>query len=98
MIEGYVIDAYFDLLKERIQDNPEVHRACLFGKHFAQNRRNGRVQTVAGGVTVGEMVSARKVLRWEENPRLAIFPNLILEANPHALAYYPHEGRGKLLA
>ncbi|KAK1292376.1 hypothetical protein QJS10_CPB17g00999 [Acorus calamus] len=34
-IERYVIDAYFDLLKERIQDNPEVHRACLFGKYFA---------------------------------------------------------------
>ncbi|KAK1292813.1 hypothetical protein QJS10_CPB17g00718 [Acorus calamus] len=36
MTEGYVIDAYFDLLKEMIQDNPEVHQACLFGKHFAQ--------------------------------------------------------------
>ncbi|KAK1270805.1 hypothetical protein QJS04_geneDACA004494 [Acorus gramineus] len=36
MTEGYVIDAYFDLLKVRIQDNPEVHWACLFGKHFAQ--------------------------------------------------------------
>ncbi|KAK1326104.1 hypothetical protein QJS10_CPA01g01853 [Acorus calamus] len=36
LTEGFVIDAYFDLLKERIQDNPEVHLACLFGKHFAQ--------------------------------------------------------------
>ncbi|KAK1301446.1 hypothetical protein QJS10_CPB12g00554 [Acorus calamus] len=42
MTEGYVIDAYFDLLKERIQDNPEVHRACLFGKHFARLKENGQ--------------------------------------------------------
>ncbi|KAK1321415.1 hypothetical protein QJS10_CPA03g01125 [Acorus calamus] len=36
MTEGYVIDAYFDLLDARFNEKPEVYRPCLFGNHFAQ--------------------------------------------------------------